>query len=395
MELWQSLTGQVELELTSAAPEQALERIRTRGIGLLDIRRDSELTLTFWISRKEETALRQLCEKQGYTLKRRRYRGLYWALLDAAKRPVLTLGLAGLLAATLYLPSRVLFFQVEGNTTVPTRKILEAAEEAGLGFGTARREVRSEKLKNALLAAVPELQWAGVNTTGCVATISVREKSMPEAAREPVLSSIVASRDGFVLSATVTRGTGLCAPGQTVKAGQTLISAYTDCGICIRATGAQGEVFAQTHRSQTAVKPLLWQEKGNPGGVKRKISLCLGKKRINLWKDSGILGGSCGRMCNSYTLTLPGGFRLPVTLTVETYTAAPLTPVQPEEAGKGLSEFARTYLLGQMVAGTIVNHRETVTEADGLIRLTGEYVCTEMIGRVRQEQMGDLYGKTN
>ena len=100
-------------------------------------------------------------------------------------------------------------------------------------------------------------------------------------------------------------------------------------------------------------------------------------------------------MCNSYPLTLPGGFRLPVTLTVETYTAAPLTPVQPEEAGKGLSEFARTYLLGQMVAGTIVNHRETVTEADGLIRLTGEYVCTEMIGRVRQEQMGDLYGKTN
>lgn len=395
MDLWQSVMGQVELALTSADPERSLEAIRAQGIDLLDIRPDGELTLTFRIARKEESRLRQLCEKRGEILRLRKRRGLYWTLRGATKRPVLTLGLAGLLAATLYLPSRVLFLQVEGNTTVPSRKILEAAAEAGVRFGASRRQVRSEKLKNALLAAVPELQWAGVNTAGCVATISVREKLPAQPVQESTLSSIVASRDGFVLSATVTRGTGLCAPGQTVKAGQTLISAYTDCGICIRATGAEGEVFAQTHRSLTVIRPLIWQEKGETTAAKRKISLCLGKKRIILWKDSGILGGSCGRMCSSYPLTLPGGFRLPVSLTVETHTDAVLTPMDAESAGEGLSEFARTYLQAQMVSGTIANYRESVTAADGVIRLTGEYVCTEMIGRVRQEQMGDLYGKTN
>lgn len=100
-------------------------------------------------------------------------------------------------------------------------------------------------------------------------------------------------------------------------------------------------------------------------------------------------------MYSSYTLTLPGGFQLPVTLTVEEYTDAERMPVEPERAGEGLSEFARTYLQEQMVSGTVLNHQETITTAQGLIRLTGEYVCTEMIGRVRQEQIGDLYGKTN
>ena len=64
------------------------------------------------------------------------------------------------------------------------------------------------------------------------------------------------SRDGFIVSATVTRGNFLCRVGQSVKAGQVLISGYTDCGICIQATRAEGEIYAQTSRDFAAVTPL-------------------------------------------------------------------------------------------------------------------------------------------
>ena len=37
--------------------------------------------------------------------------------------------------------------------------------------------IRSEKVKNSLLQRIPQLQWAGINTDGCVAVISVREKT--------------------------------------------------------------------------------------------------------------------------------------------------------------------------------------------------------------------------
>lgn len=40
-------------------------------------------------------------------------------------------------------------------------------------------------MKNALLSAIPELQWAGVNTYGCRAVISVRERTLPERKPEP------------------------------------------------------------------------------------------------------------------------------------------------------------------------------------------------------------------
>lgn len=250
-------------------------------------------------------------------------------------------------------------------------------------------------MKNALLAALPQLQWAGVNTAGCVATISVRERTESESVSQTEFSSVVAARDGYILSAVVTRGNALCAPGQTVKAGQVLISPYTDCGICIRATGAEGTVYAQTNRSLTMVTPLEWQEKGAETGTKRKISLIFGKKRINLWKDSGILEGSCGRMYTEYPLTLPGGFVLPVTLCVEEYTTTELEPVIRTDGEACLTKFALEYLREQMVDGTIENHLETVTALDGLTRLTGEYVCTEMIGKVQQEQIGELHGKTD
>ena len=46
---------------------------------------------------------------------------------------------------------------VEGNSAVASVDIIDAAQNAGLGFGASRRAVRSEKVKNALLASIPDL----------------------------------------------------------------------------------------------------------------------------------------------------------------------------------------------------------------------------------------------
>ena len=165
-------------------------------------------------------------------------------------------------------------------------KILSAAEDCGIVFGASRRRVRSEKTKNALLSAIPQLQWAGVNTSGCVATISVRERTEAVQAEDSkFIQSIVAIRDGYVLSATVTEGTGLVIPGQSVQKGQILISGYTDCGICIRAEGAAGEVMAQTSRELEAVMPAKYDQRTQNREVRKHYSLLIGKKRIKLWKD--------------------------------------------------------------------------------------------------------------
>lgn len=395
MDLWQSLAGQLLVELTSAELETALGAYAACDGTMRDLRRQGGLTCRFWIRRKDYPAFQALARRRGDGLKILRRRGLYWTAVGLRRRPVLLAGLALLTAGAMYLPSRVLFVRVQGNQQIPARQILAAAEECGIGFWAKRREVRSEQVKNALLGQMPQLQWAGVNTSGCVATISVRERrTAPPAVPEAAVTQMYAVRDGYVLSAIATGGTLLVQPGQTVRQGQALISGYTDCGLCIRAGRAEGEVFAQTERSVTAVTPDFCLRRGQILSRSRRFSLLVGKKRINFGKGSGISGGSCGRMYEEYYVTLPGGFRLPIALCVQTDEQWSLTSqrISQEQARKGLSDFARRYVQQQMVAGQIQSGQSRMEPVPGGYQLEGTYRCVEMIGRLRQEQIGEGNG---
>lgn len=398
MNLWKSLAGMMEVAITSACPEEALLAINEQNISVFSVKTSGSLTMGFQIYRRDYPALRRLCEKRGETLEVKDRKGIFWTAVKMANRPVLTIGITCLLVSAFLLPRYVLFVQVDGNHGIPTNQILEAAGECGICFGASRREVRSERVKNALLSALPQLQWAGVNTRGCVAVISVRERSEPEREKtETAVSSIVASRDGVIVDCTASRGTLLCTPGQAVKSGELLISAYTDCGIAIQATAAQGEVYAQTIRNMEAIFPSQWTLKTEPQGKVRSVSLLIGKKRINLWKDSGIWDATCGRMYAEYYVTLPGGYQLPLALCIDTYSRYQLNPVaiSRKEAEAIFDVYERRTLPQQMVAGEVLSGDRFVTAEEGIYRMQGSYVCREMIGAVRVEKIGDNYGETD
>ncbi len=398
MSFFDSVSGTVEISITSPDIAQTMQRILQSGITILSSRAEDLLTVRLTIPRKCLKKARGLCSRRGDTLTLCKRQGAYWTVKGAFRRPILLLGCLLLLLLELYVPGRIFFVCVEGNTSLPERRILETAAQCGIGFGANRREVRSEKMKNHLLEAMPELQWAGINTYGCVAVISVAERSDPEPeVPQPQVSSIVAVRDGIIRSCTATSGNLLCVPGQAVVKGQVLISGYTDCGLRIQASRSQGEIFAQTSRGLKAVTPLDRLKTGDSSPCGKKISLLLGKKRINLWKDSGICDTTCGRMYQEYYVTLPGGFRLPVAIAVDSYTSRTTEMIQvPEEEGQQLlSEFAGRYLFCQMIAGEITRAEQVFSRKDSLLYLNGQYICTEMIGMVKAEQIGEYNGKNS
>lgn len=390
--------GLVKVQLTSAEPENALYTINLNGIQLSTVKWRNGLSCTFWIRRRDLPQLEKLSARRGDAVRVISRAGLFWNLMALRNRSLLLIGLTFLFALILFLPTRILFVRVEGNADIPKRQILDAAEACGIEFGALRRMVRSEKVKNALLSALPQLKWIGVNTKGCVAVISVQEGAAKQAGEpEYCVSSIVAALDGYILSGTVTQGNGLFHVGETVKQGEVLISGYTDCGFCIQATRAKGEVFALTKRQIGAVMLSEKQIITEKADVKRNYSLLIRKKRINLWKDSGISGSSCGRMYKEYYITLPGGFSLPVALCVESYTQYETQPSAiPEEAAKQtLDEFMREYLLQQMVAGQLRGEEIRYTPINGAYQIQGAYTCIEMIGREQQEQIGDTNGEND
>ena len=395
MDLYHSLSGMVVGELTAADTSDALLALSDAGVRIFSVERKSDLTVLITLRRGDSTAVDGICEKRGYHFRPVKRKGLYWNILSAVKRPVLVAGCLALLFLILYLPTRVLFVEVEGNDRIPNREIVEAAERCGIAFGTSRREVRSERVKNALLQALPELQWAGVNSSGCVAVISVREKSVsPEAQQKPAHGNIVALREGIILSCTATRGNLLCQPGQAVRKGQVLISGYTDCGIKIAFCSPEGEVYGKTIRTLDVIAPAAYRQTAAQTEKRRHVSLLVGKKRINLWKDSGIWDSSCGRIYEENYITLPGGFRLPFGWSVDTCFYGASVDFTDTQGEALLDAFAKKYLWEQMIGGSVVSQNIRVTFTGDSYRLAGEYVCAEMIGIWQAEKIGEVNGKS-
>ena len=393
MDIWQWFGGIVKVQLTGADTSESLTRIGASGIEVLEIHRIDDLNVQFSIRQKDLRILRRLSQKRNDHVRICGAVGFPQVLRWARCRPVLIVGVLLLTVFSMYLPSRVLFVRVEGNSAVPTRLIVEKASQLGLGFGSDRRQIRSERIKNALLEAIPQLQWAGVNTNGCVATILVRERKIVEKEQpKNRVSSIVAARDGVIAQYTVTKGNPVCKIGQAVKAGEVLISGYTDCGISIRATRAEGEVYALTKRDFTVISPLLRQERELEKEQIQKYSVIIGKKRINFYKGSGISDPVCDKMYSSYTLTLPGGFELPVMLVIETWSVHRTSEKEsePQQAQEWMSQFGRDYILSQMVAGEILHQTQTDSVCGEVCRLDMKFACLEMIGQVRSEE---VYGE--
>lgn len=388
----------IRLRVTSSDINRFLRSANEQGIHMHSVRYMDDLTVTFTVSRQDVNRISVIASKRGDELVLSGKQGFAWHFGTLAKRPVLVLGVSVLLFLICWLPQMVLFVEVEGNETIPSKEILEQAASCGIRFGASRRTVRSERMKNRLLQALPGLQWAGINTYGCRAVISVEEQSalQPEI-RTNEVSSIVAVRDGIIESCTVTKGNGLCQPGQAVSKGEILISGLTDCGITVKATSAEGEVFATTQHQITVVTPLDYTQKGAVVREERKYGLRIGKKHIFFCKDSGISYAGCDKMYKEYCLSLPGGFRLPVAWIVEEYCFRDGSDISTSasDAFAVAESFAESYLRSTMISGRVLSFQTSQEQVGDLCVLRGEYACSEMIGRVHYEEIITEYGKNS
>ena len=389
--------NRVKVEITSADISTMLRLLVEQGICLHDVKHIDEVTVTCYISQHDFSTAENILARHGAGVRTMEKKGVLYFLVGFLHRPILNAGILLMVFLSMYLPTRVLFIEVQGNTSLPARQILEEADRCGIRFGVSRRTVRSEQTKNQLLSAIPQLQWAGINTRGCVATISVREKSaqLNELVDKCEVSHIVARRDGIITNCTIQQGTSLCKVGQAVKAGQILVSGYTDCGLKIQASQAEAEIYAVTIHNLEAIMPKYDLIRGEVIGSKTRIRLLIGKKLINLCKGSGISDSTCVKMYSRKYITLPGGRCLPIALEIERcYFYEQTSPaVSLECAEIFLQSAANDYLCSQMIAGQILRTDTQYCQTDGGYTLSGRYICSEMIGQLIHEESIYKHGK--
>jgi sporulation protein YqfD len=273
---------------------------------------------------------------------------------------------------------------------------LESAERFGISFGASRRYVRSERVKNALLADIESLQWVGVNTYGCVAVISVKERTVhDDAESSPGVRSIFANRDGIITDICVTKGKQICQVSQAVRSGQILVSGYTDCGFSVKAENAEAEIMAITNRQLSAVTLTTGQlRRTNLKNITR-YSIQIGKNIVKLQGNSGIYDAGCVKIYNKKNLTLPGGFALPISLIQEKfyYYDNKESEDMNENSIRWVDIAADRYLQSDMLAGKILEKTIKGDFSNGCYNYYGVYICKEMIGQLQLEDRGEHNGE--
>lgn len=382
MILW--FAGYALVEISGVELQQTFNGLAKEKIPFWDIASVDEFTACIKVLVKDLKSVETIAEQNMCAMKcietfgfLKSYGGLRlrWALLASMSLCILLI---------LLLPQRVWFFKVEGNAEVPADRILRSVLANGVGYGTLGKAIVPQKIKDRVLLEIPELEWLTVTQNGACATIVVREKQTQGAADDRrVPKNIIASADGIVEEITVLDGAPTVEIGQTVTKGDLLISGYIDLEYKIRATAAQGEVYARTWEEISAVTPKIYDQKCYTGATKTIRYLEIGKYRIKLSYGSGIFTTKCDKMTKRKALTLPLGLTLPIAIVKETLVnyETKEQALQCKEADALLRQEVLERKNESMIAGEILYPRVECTEQDGLYHLNGSLECREMIGR--------------
>ena len=376
--------GCLEIRITGAEPEKFLNTLAEENIHFWALKREDALHYRLCIynlrrEQAEQAAVRNFC-----TMEILRTVGIREWLKRMKKRPILSVGLPLAILCGIFLQNIVLAIDIDGNQDLHEEEILHSLEELGIGIGSPMWNMDQQRTKNQMLNLLPRLSWIGVNQNGCKLKVSVTERRLAHTDRPPYpAGNLVAVRDGVLTDVIVTEGMRLCAPGDTVRKGQVLVSGFEDYGLILKGVCAEGEIYGQTWHTGTVAAPAETAKKVYTGREWRSYSLVIGRKRINLLGNSRISGVTCDKMVDTMELKLPD-YRFPVRIEKETcreYQTDKI-PIPADQAKSALTSAWETQVAQEMIAGKTESTETSFTESGGLYVLQAESVCRELLSRL-------------
>lgn len=220
--------------------------------------------------------LRPLARRCHVRLKCRRKSGLPFYVNRILHRKGMVIGVGCAVAIYAFLGSFVWGVSVQGTDTLTDFSVLNAAKKSGVYIGVSKKDFVPRLAAHNIIAELPELKWAAVNTDGCFVEISVSESAQtPQITDDTVWSNIVAGRAGTVLSIEAEHGRPEVSVGDTVAEGDLLISGlyqekldpyspvpddpYHSLG------AARGSVIAETYREFTVEIPSVISKQQSTG----------------------------------------------------------------------------------------------------------------------------------
>ena len=164
------------------------------------------------------------------------------------KRYGLFVGAAIFIAIFIVFSQMIWSIDISGNERLTEEEVLTLLDSCGVREGMWNRKIDNDKTRILVMNRSHDIAWMSVNVSGMLARVQIAEATLNN---DPVVSSqysnIVASKDGVISDITVESGKPMVSVGDTVKAGELLISGIIeerDGDISL--VNAKGSVIART-----------------------------------------------------------------------------------------------------------------------------------------------------
>ena len=245
--------------------------------------------------------------------KRSEARGVLGFIYSNLKNVPLLLSLAFVLFLWYFSSLTVWDVRISGNVYYDATLIERELSSLGLKRGALWSKIDKTKLELDLLDTSEYVSWVNVNRVGTVAYVRVIDKITSTAEPKNGYRNLVADSDGVIEQITVKSGVAAVRVGDTVKAGDLLISGILADGSF---TYAEGEVIARKSE-RVEVNVFKKYEAFLYGEAKiRAFGINFFEKTINILKISRNLDTTCDIIRSENDIFLFGR-KLPVSFFCE------------------------------------------------------------------------------
>lgn len=315
--------------------------------------------------------MRGAAKKSGCRVKIVKKSGLSFVLLRYRSRRALVFGLVLFSCVIIFSNAFIWTVRVDGNENMTDEEIKFVAEYCGLKQGVVKYKVNVKQFEDEALRFEPRLSWIYPEIRGTVLYIHVREKSispLPVNVKEPC--DVIASRSGVIKSITVKRGTPLVCVGDTVTAGDVLISGEGR----LHADGVVIAAYWEEEKGRAELKKLTVRPTGNK---KSRYGIRICGFGMNFSFTNRAPFKECEKTDEEKQLKLFGDILLPVTVKKvtfkETYTKE--STVSRETAVSETKERLKKSFFEKRPDSEVVSITEEVTPDGESAFVTLKFEC--------------------
>ena len=301
--------GFLRVEIRGDIAEKLLNICAKNGIPLWNIKRRGEV-IRCSIAVGDFKRLPRLVTKSGLRIHILDRYGLPFFTARYKKRYGIPAGAAVFFAFLTFMSGFVWSVEVAGNGSVPEKDIIAECKELGIYEGIRKGEISPASAKLQLLLKDNRLSWCAFNIEGCYLTVDVIEAKKKEEDNS-VPTNLKAAADGIIKKIDITSGNCIVKVGDTVAAGDILVSGIDERAEGTRFVHSIGSITAATEREIT-VTANYRQKTGQKTG-KKKTKRVLSFFNIKIPLYLGCERGTYNAKTSVKTLKLFGK-RLPIAI---------------------------------------------------------------------------------